>query len=99
MHLKKPSLKILQSQIVLSIFDAVFALVVVGSATVGYWRGVWNLMGIYVYPDDYLKSCLISLVLGFGGMLAMSLAQGPIKRFMEGCWYSFFIAINNCFLN
>lgn len=85
MFLLKP-LELLQSQITLSIFDSVFALAVVGPATVGYWRGGWNLMEIYLFPEEHLKSSLISLGVGFVGMLLMCLGQGPIKRFMKGMY-------------
>lgn len=36
----------------------------VGSAVVLFWRGLWGLLDLYLFPNNYLVSSVISLVLG-----------------------------------
>ncbi|XP_026462985.1 uncharacterized protein LOC113365685 isoform X2 [Ctenocephalides felis] len=74
----------LKSSVILDVLDALFALTLVAPAVVGYWRGTWNLMGHYVYTDNEIYSSFVSLAIGFIGMFIFCLAQGPIKRYLEG---------------
>ncbi|GJQ80420.1 fusl [Trypoxylus dichotomus] len=59
----------------LCILDSVFSGVVVAPAVVGYWRSIWALMTIYAYPDDSVKSGVISTAIGVGGHLIFVLLQ------------------------
>ena len=56
----------------------VFALVI-GLAIVSFWRGAWQLMDLYVFPDDYVLSNVVSLVVGF---LVLVLSHRAIKGLM-----------------
>ncbi|XP_022918483.1 uncharacterized protein [Onthophagus taurus] len=68
--------------LLLSVMDSIFSAVVVAPLVVGYWRSVWELMNIYVYPDDKLLSALISTIIGICGHLFFDIAQGFFtKRF------------------
>lgn len=46
----------------LYVLDCIFSVGVVGSLVVFVWRGSWALLDIFLYPDDQVKSCWISLV-------------------------------------
>lgn len=35
-------------------------------AVVFFWRGVWGLMDLYIFPDNLTLSYIISLVIGLG---------------------------------
>ncbi len=39
--------------------------VIIAFAVISFWRGIWGLMDVYLYPDDYTKSLWISLIVGF----------------------------------
>ena len=38
--------------------------VVVATAVVMFWRGIWGLMDVLLLPDDYFLSSVISIILG-----------------------------------
>jgi len=38
--------------------------VVIGFAVISFWRGVWGLMDIYLFPDNYALSLWISVIAG-----------------------------------
>ncbi|KAK2705658.1 uncharacterized protein LOC136030406 [Artemia franciscana] len=44
--------------------DGIFALFVVSPLVVGFWRGVWQLLDNYLYPEDKDLSIFISAVIG-----------------------------------
>ena len=39
-------------------------------AVVLFWRGVWGLMDLYVFPNNLLMSYLISIAIGLGVLAA-----------------------------
>ena len=43
--------------------QALFALLI-GTAVVAFWRGVWGIMDIYLFPKDPAMSFLISILFG-----------------------------------
>lgn len=45
--------------------------VIVATAVVMFWRGVWGLMDVFLFPDDYSLSSLVSVVLGLS-LLALT---------------------------
>ena len=57
------------------IIDCAFSCLVVAPAVVSFWRSVWELMGIYVYPEKPVISALISLTIGFAGHVSFCLIQ------------------------
>lgn len=38
--------------------------ILIAFAVVSFWRGVWGLMDTYLFPNDYLVSLWVSLVIG-----------------------------------
>lgn len=42
-----------------------FALVI-GFAVVAFWRGAWGILDIFVFPNDYAISSIVSLIVGVG---------------------------------
>jgi hypothetical protein len=43
--------------------QTVFA-VVIAFAVISFWRGIWGLMDLYLFPDNYQLSLWASVVLG-----------------------------------
>jgi hypothetical protein len=44
--------------------------VIIGLAVISFWRGAWNLMDIYLFPNNYEASSWLSLILGFAILIA-----------------------------
>lgn len=65
---------------VLSVLDVFISCGVVAPAVVGYWRGVWMLSELYVFPDNELLSALVSTLVGSLGHLFFALAQNVFIR-------------------
>ncbi len=38
--------------------------IIIGFAVVSFWRGVWGLMDLYLFPDNLTLSLSISILLG-----------------------------------
>lgn len=38
--------------------------ILVGFAVIAFWRGIWGLLDIYLFPNDYKLSLWASLILG-----------------------------------
>lgn len=68
------------SYTILSIMDLFFSSFIVAPLVVGYWRSVWELMGIYVYPDDILISAWVSTGIGLIGHLVFMLLQHSLEK-------------------
>lgn len=41
-----------------------FLTIMLALAAVAFWRGAWGIMDIYIFPENYLWSSLISLAIG-----------------------------------
>jgi len=41
-----------------------FLAILVGTAVIAVWRGIWNLLDVYLYPNDIVLSSVISIVFG-----------------------------------
>ncbi|KAI4461662.1 fuseless isoform a [Holotrichia oblita] len=67
----------------LCILDSAFSAVVIAPAVVGYWRSVWGLMGIYVYPDDIVMGGIVSIVIGVVGHIVFALTQKFFERHLH----------------
>jgi hypothetical protein len=59
--------------------DQLFAVVVVGPLVVGFWRGTWLLLDLYLTPDDPKLSNWITLVVGNAGLFVLAVLQEPLK--------------------
>lgn len=41
-----------------------FLTLMLAIAAVAFWRGVWGVLDVYLFPENYLLSSLISLAIG-----------------------------------
>ncbi len=41
-----------------------FLAMIVGTAVISVWRGIWNLLDLYLYPNDIVLSSILSIVIG-----------------------------------
>ncbi len=51
------------------IHKSIFA-VLIGFAVVSFWRGVWGLQDEYLFPQNYILSLWISVILGLFILIA-----------------------------
>ncbi len=47
----------------ISVKKVIFA-IIIGFAVVSFWRGVWGLMDLYLFPDNLVLSLSVSVLLG-----------------------------------
>jgi hypothetical protein len=40
--------------------------VIISVSVIAFWRGIWGLMDIYIFPEKYELSLWLSLVIGIG---------------------------------
>lgn len=45
-------------------FRHIFYILLIAFAIVSFWRGIWQLSDLYLFPDNPLLSNLISLIMG-----------------------------------
>ncbi|KAF2897801.1 hypothetical protein ILUMI_08388, partial [Ignelater luminosus] len=64
----------------LVLLDTLFSILIVTPGVVGYWRSIWELMEIYVYPENATISAIISTVIGIVGHLFFMLCQHMFER-------------------
>ena len=38
--------------------------IIIGFAVISFWRGIWGLMDVYLFPKNYTLSLIISTILG-----------------------------------
>lgn len=69
--------------IFLGLIDILFSALVVGPAVVTYWRSTWNLIGLYIYPDDTQTSCLVSVLIGTCGLFVFNLTQHMLSEYLH----------------
>lgn len=43
---------------------ALWFTIIIAFAVVSFWRGVWGLMDEFLFPNDYLISSIVSVVIG-----------------------------------
>ncbi|XP_061729734.1 uncharacterized protein LOC133534580 isoform X2 [Cydia pomonella] len=63
----------------LYVLDCVFSVAVVGSLVVFVWRGSWALLDMFLFPDDQLRSCWTSLLVGYALVVATFALQAPVR--------------------
>lgn len=50
-----------------------FPTIIASICIVGFWRGIWGLMDIYLFPENYLISSIASAGIGLIILLGISL--------------------------
>lgn len=76
-------IKILKSNLcvkVVSIFDVIFALIVVAPLVVTFWSTTWKLYDLFILPNAPVASGAISWSFGFCGQMVMMFQQDAIKK-------------------
>lgn len=61
--------------LLLEIIDVLVSSCLIAPFVVAYWRGTWELMNIYLFPTNAIKSGLYSLAIGSVGHLFFQFAQ------------------------
>ncbi|XP_013382206.1 uncharacterized protein LOC106152997 [Lingula anatina] len=64
--------------------DCFLSALVIGPAVVCYWRGTWNLLDLYLFPNDTEKTGWISAAIGIFIPLIFSFCQFFIQKLVEG---------------
>ncbi|CAH1101314.1 unnamed protein product [Psylliodes chrysocephalus] len=67
----------------LYVLDCLFSILVVGTLVVFVWRGVWQLIDIFLFPNDEIFSSWSSLVLGYLVVASAFLLQPLMKYLCE----------------
>lgn len=67
----------------LSVLDSAISIIVVSPCVVGYWRGVWELISMYIYPEEPFFSGIISIVIGFSGHFLAAFFKDDIKSYLD----------------
>lgn len=47
----------------------IFFAIIIGFAVIAFWRGLWGLMDIYLFPNNYTLSLWISMLIGIAILL------------------------------
>lgn len=66
--------------ILLELLDYSYVSLVLAPAVVGYWRGTWNLMDDYLYPENHFHSSVASLSVGIVGHLLFTIFQAKFGK-------------------
>lgn len=64
-------------------FDKFFSLVILPPIIVGYWRGTYNLLNIFLYTNNIELRSWIFLIIGILGNFILTLYQQQIKSFLN----------------
>ncbi|XP_037049107.1 uncharacterized protein LOC119083486 [Bradysia coprophila] len=66
-----------------SVFDVLFALIVVAPLVVTFWSTTWMLYDAFILPSDPVVSGFVSWAFGFFGQMILMFHQDAIKRFLN----------------
>ncbi len=44
--------------------------IIIGVAVISFWRGIWELQDIYLFPNNYELSLWSSVIIGIGILIA-----------------------------
>lgn len=66
------------SNILLYALDCLFTQVVTVTFNVTVWRGIWNICDAFIYPENHLKSDLVSLAAGYAITACFMVLQSPL---------------------
>lgn len=62
--------------------DAII-IIIAAFAAVNFWRGIWGLMDVYLFPENYALSCLISLIIGLFILILIAMHRGKQRKIQE----------------
>lgn len=94
-------------QLLLHVYDSLMCVFLFFPSMVIYWRGIWDLWGVYIFPGDYPAQQWTLLGIGsvsyFGYLLAPLVDSnikntGPVVRFIFSRGYMYlYAALYMCF--
>ena len=61
-------------------FSDVGIILISAIAIVSFWRGMWGLMDLYLLPENYVLSLVVSVVIGLVVLISISLYKGKRKK-------------------
>lgn len=64
----------------LHLIDIIFSSIVLAPAVILYWRGTWNLTGLFLFSNNPELSAVISLSAGILGHLVFNIFQEKFKK-------------------
>ncbi|XP_041373590.1 uncharacterized protein LOC121386669 isoform X2 [Gigantopelta aegis] len=68
-----------QKRNVLFTLDVLFSVVVIESLIIVTWRGLWELLDLYLFPDDTLKSGYYAFIISYVLVLLIQIAENPLQ--------------------
>ena len=57
-----------------------FLVLIAALAIVSFWRGVWGMMDLYLFPKNHLLSSAISIFIGLLVLVIVGLYRGGRKK-------------------
>lgn len=66
--------------ILLEIIDILLSSFIIGPLVVGYWRGTWNSMNHFLFPNNQFYSSCASLAIGFFGHMIFNFFQTKLAN-------------------
>lgn len=61
-------------------FKDLVPIIIASICIVGFWRGIWGLMDIFLFPDNELKSYISSAIIGFIMLIGISVYKNKRKN-------------------
>lgn len=77
---RKDVLKLLTSEAILEKADFFITIFIVGPFSITFWKSTWGLMDLYIYPEDPLRSAVVTTAFGIIPGLALYLFQDYFSR-------------------
>lgn len=72
-----------KSKFLLEAFDKLFSLVILPPFIIGYWRGTYNLLDIFLYKNNHEIRSWIFIIIGIIGNFFLTFYQRQIKLFLN----------------
>ncbi|XP_017032089.1 uncharacterized protein fusl [Drosophila kikkawai] len=67
-------------ELLLEILDMMLSCLVVAPCVIAYWRGTWELMGVYLFPNSLPLSAMASFLIGGLGHFVFTITQNFFKE-------------------
>jgi len=67
----------------LFLIDNLLSAVVIGPLVVFYWRGTWELLDVYLFPDDKVASGWTCATVGNVGLICLVYLQKPLAKWVR----------------
>ncbi len=64
-------------------FTDVLVITIASLAIVSFWRGVWGLMDLYLFPENFTLSLLVSMIIGLMILIIIAFYKSKKRRKLE----------------